>query len=118
MGNAQKCSRVNLLQTHIIALLLSGVVWSQKPVLSNDSWRTWTTLSPRYGIRDDGHYCWYQYGSPATGDTLCYHALDGHISRVFAHGFNPTFAAKHFLFQLPAIRCICLQMIVCGSCRE
>lgn len=85
----------------ILLCCYSLPVWSQRPALTNDSWRTWTTLAPQYGIRDDGHYCWYQYGSPTNGDTLCYHSFYQHQRTVFPHGFNPVFAGQYFLFQLP-----------------
>jgi len=77
------------------------MAWSQQPLITNDSYRTWTRLSPAYGIRDDGQYIWYQYGSPATGDILVLHKTDNTFHREFPRGFNPTFSDKRFLFQLP-----------------
>lgn len=73
----------------------------QKPVITNDTYRTWTRLSTGYGVRDDGRYLWYQYGSPARGDILVLRAADDHVHREFPRGFNPAFADKRFLFQLP-----------------
>jgi dienelactone hydrolase len=77
------------------------MAWPQKPVITNDIYRTWTRLSANYGIRDDGQYLWYQYGSPATGDILVLRTADTTLYREFPRGFNPIFADKHFLFQLP-----------------
>ncbi|SHN45733.1 S9 family peptidase [Chitinophaga sp. CF418] len=77
------------------------MTWAQKPVVTNDSYRTWTRLSSTYGIRDDGRYIWYQYGSPATGDILVLHSRDNKLQREFPRGFNPAFSDDRFLFQLP-----------------
>ncbi|PSL33565.1 alpha/beta hydrolase family protein [Chitinophaga ginsengisoli] len=77
------------------------MAWSQKPLITNESYRTWTRLSSNYGIRNDGQYVWYQYGSPATGDILVLHKADHTDHREFPRGFNPTFSDKRFLFQLP-----------------
>ncbi|QHS61070.1 alpha/beta hydrolase family protein [Chitinophaga agri] len=75
--------------------------WSQKKRIDNDSWRTWTSLSPHYGIRDDGQYCWFQYGAPATGDTLIYSGIRNNIHYAFPRGFNANFSDKYFSCQLP-----------------
>ncbi len=72
----------------------------QKPVITNDTYRTWTRLSPNYGIRNDGRYLWYQYGAPATGDILVLRTADTSFYREFPRGFNPAFADQRFLFQL------------------
>ncbi|PWV54539.1 S9 family peptidase [Chitinophaga sp. S165] len=75
--------------------------WSQKPAITNDTYRTWTRLSPDYGIRNDGRYLWYQYGAPATGEILVLRTVDTSLYREFPRGFNPAFTGQRFLFQLP-----------------
>lgn len=75
--------------------------WSQKKPITNDTWRTWTSLAPEYGIRDDARYCWFQYGSPATGDTLIYSGIDNAIRYAFPRGSHPTFSNEYFACQLP-----------------
>lgn len=75
--------------------------WSRQPLITNDSYRTWTRLSPAYGIRNDGRYLWYEYGSPATGDILVLRSADDQLHREFPRGFNPAFSEDGFLFQLP-----------------
>ncbi|MCF6401251.1 prolyl oligopeptidase family serine peptidase [Chitinophaga filiformis] len=77
------------------------MAWAQQPLITNDSYLTWTRLSPAYGIRNDGQYVWYQYGSPATGDVLVLRSADDKLHREFPRGFNPAFSGNSFFFQLP-----------------
>jgi dienelactone hydrolase len=85
----------------LVLLFCSYTARCRQQPLNNDSYLTWTTLSPTYGLRDDGRLLWYQYGSPATGDVLVLQAPDNHFHREYCEAFNPTFAGKRFLFQLP-----------------
>lgn len=64
----------------ILILLPAGNIIAQKAPVTNDTYKSWTTLYD-YHISDDGNYVLYRYGSEPGKDTTVLQSVDGLYKR-------------------------------------
>jgi dienelactone hydrolase len=75
---------MNKVVLHIIFILIVNFTLAQKPVITNDSYKSWPELRDYY-ISDDGRFVLYNVGSDPGTNTMIIQTIDAKYRKEFAN---------------------------------